>query len=100
MDNATPGTFECIPFDDPRIRQLLPDKSETQIRESAHVVTPEGRVLSGHAAILVTISVRWWGRILRPILSLPFLDPLLRFTYTWISRNRHRLSCRTRDRAP
>lgn len=100
MDNARPGTFEAIAFDDPRIPNLLRGKSETEIRESAHVVTPDGRVLSGHSAILVTLSVRWWGRLIRPILSLPFLDPFLRFIYTWISKNRYRLSCRLRDSEP
>ena len=97
MEHARPGTFESISFDDPRIPQILPGKSETEIRESAHVVTPDGRVLSGHSAILVTLSVRWWGRLVRPILSLPFLDPFLRFIYTQISKNRYRLSCRLRD---
>ena len=99
MDNAKPGMFESISFDDPRIQGLLPGKSENQIRESAHVVSPDGRVLSGHAAILVALSASWWGRFLRPVLSLSFLDPLVRFTYTSISRNRYRLSCRLRDRA-
>ncbi len=97
MDNAQAETFEAISFDDPRIPQILRGKAETEIRESAHVVTPNGRVLSGHSAILVTLSVRWWGRLIRPVLSLPFLDPFLRFIYTWISKNRYRLSCRLRD---
>lgn len=97
MENAKPGTFEPVAFDDPRVPQFLPEKSAGEIRETAHVITPAGRVLSGHAAILVALSVRWWGRLIRPILARPFLDPLLRFIYTWISQHRYRLSCRLRD---
>ena len=99
MEKAKPGTFESIPYDDPRISRILSEKTCREIRESAHVVTPDGRVLSGHSAILIALTVRWWGRLIRPILSAGFLDPLMRFIYTSISKNRYRLSCRLRDRA-
>ena len=99
MEKSAPGLFEPVSFDDIRLPRILSGKKEGEIRESAHVVTPAGRILSGHAAIVLALSVSWWGRILRPILSMPFLDPFLRFTYTWISKNRYRLSCRMRDKS-
>lgn len=94
MENCKPGTFEAIAFDDPRIVRILPDKTRAEIVESAHVVMPDGRVKSGSAAILVALSVRWWGRGLAAILSFRVFDPFLRSIYTWISQNRYRLSCK------
>lgn len=98
MENATPGTFDAIPFGDPRIRRLMPENSEDEIRESAHVVTPAGRILSGHSAILIALSAGRWSRLIRPLLQMSFLDPLMRFTYTWISKHRYDFLCKMRDR--
>lgn len=97
MERARPGEFEPVAFGDPKIAALLPGRRAEEIRESAHVITPAGRVLSGHAAIRIAVRVSWWGRLIHPLLSLRFLDPLQRVTYTWIAKNRHRLSCRMRD---
>lgn len=94
VESTNPGVIETAPFDDPRIAELLPGKSQEQIRESAHVVTPAGDVLSGHAAIRIAVAQTAWGRWLSPILGARFLDPLMRFIYTWISKNRYRLSCK------
>lgn len=99
VETAQPGTLETVAFDDPRLNQILPGKIGDQLRESAHVLTPDGRLLSGHAAIRVVLTVRWWGRLIAPVLALPFLDPVLRFIYTWVSKNRYRLACSLRDRA-
>ena len=99
MERATPGLFEPVSFDDSRIPGILAGKPEREIRESAHVVTPAGQIHSGHFAILAALSVSWWGRILGAILSMSFLDPFLRFTYTCISKHRYRLSCRMLDRS-
>ena len=99
MEKASPGLFESVAFDDGRMSGILAGKPAGEIRESAHVVTPAGQILSGHAAIVLALSVSWWGRILGPILSMPFLDQILRFTYTWISKNRYRLSCQMRARS-
>lgn len=94
MDHARPGTFEAVDFDDPRVREILPQKSETELRETAHVVTPDGRVRSGHAAILVALSVSWWGRLLAAVLGWPVFDPILRWGYHKIAQYRYRLSCK------
>ncbi|OGH61947.1 MAG: hypothetical protein A3G34_14420 [Candidatus Lindowbacteria bacterium RIFCSPLOWO2_12_FULL_62_27] len=94
MEYAPPAAFEALSFDDPRVHEILTGKSEAEICETAHVVTPEGRILSGHAAIRIALSVRWRSRMISNILALPFLDPVLRFIYTRISLHRYRLSCK------
>ncbi len=98
MERARPGTFETIPFGDSRLSDLLPGKSAEQIEESAHVITPTGRLESGHAAIRVVITQIPYLRWLSPILSLPFLDPLFRFIYSQVSARRYRDMCRWRAR--
>ncbi|MBI4180063.1 DUF393 domain-containing protein [bacterium] len=93
METAAPGTFESLTFDDPRVPELLAGKSFGEIRESAHVITADGRVRSGHSAILLAISVRWWGRALAAVFGLPLFDPVMKWGYNWIAQNRYRLSC-------
>ncbi len=94
VESTKLGTFETVSFDDPRIENLLPGKTQEQIRESAHVVTPDGRVLSGHSAIRIALAATGPGQWIAPILGMNFLDPVFRFIYTWVSKHRYRLSCR------
>lgn len=83
------GRMELVPFEDPRIPSIVPGMSGETLRNSFHLVSPDGRVVSGANAMpdLLSLLPGWKpaGWLLRRLPGAPWLSERL---YAWIAAPR------------
>ncbi|MBI2528270.1 MAG: DUF393 domain-containing protein [Candidatus Rokubacteria bacterium] len=89
---AVRGRFEFLPCQSPARRARFPRMEERACLEAMQLVLPDGRVLSGAAAIPeILCRLRGW-RWFAPVFRLPGVGLLAPPLYRWVARHRHRLS--------
>ncbi len=89
-----PGRFAWVSFREEGVLEGLPQVSAPECEKALQLVTVEGEVLAGMAAVVEVLKVRWWGSILRWIYLLPGIGIILDAVYTFIARNRFRIAGR------
>ncbi len=90
---AVPGRLEFLPCQAAERRARFPWMEERGCLEAIQLVLPDGRVLSGAAALPEILRrLRAWRR-LAPLLDLPGVGLLARVVYRWVARHRHWISC-------
>ena len=89
---AVPGRFEFLPCQAAERRARFPWMEERACLEAIQLVLPDGRALSGAAAIPEILRrLRGW-RLLAPFFWLPGVGFLARPLYRWVARHRHWIS--------
>lgn len=90
---AVRGDLEFLPCQSGERRARFPDLAEARCMEAIQLVLPDGRVLSGDAAIPEILGhLRGWRR-LAPLFRLPGVRALAPLVYGWVARHRYQLSC-------
>jgi predicted DCC family thiol-disulfide oxidoreductase YuxK len=85
--------LEILPCRSPVRRERYPFIADETCMAAMQLVLPDGRVLAGaDAAPEILRRIPRW-RWLAALFALPFARPFARRVYTWIARNRMRLSC-------
>ena len=84
--------FELIPCDSREREGRFPEMRQEECASAMQLVRPDGKVLSGDAAILEILrcDVTWWP--LTVLWKIPLVNVLLAGGYRWVARNRHRIS--------
>lgn len=83
------GLIEPVGFDDPRITQIVPNMTRQELENSFHLVSPDGKLLSGHHALpallklLPGFGLLAW--ILKYCLPARWLSDRV---YLWLARHR------------
>ncbi|OGK76580.1 MAG: hypothetical protein A2X52_19475 [Candidatus Rokubacteria bacterium GWC2_70_16] len=86
------GQLEFLPCQAPERQARFPWIEERACLEAMQIVLPDGRVLSGAAAIPEILRrLRGWRR-LAPVFRIPGVGVLAPSLYRWVARHRHRLS--------
>lgn len=84
--------FELIPCDSGEREALFPEMRKEECESAMQLVTPDGTVLSGDAAILEILKSdrTWW--FLTVLWKIPVVNLLIAGVYRWVARNRHQIS--------
>lgn len=77
--------IRLLPLDDPAATTLA-GRSVEELQQAAHIVTPEGRVFAGAAAMREALRYVPFGWAPRAALSLPGALPVAERMYRWIAR--------------
>lgn len=87
------GRVRCVPFQEAGSSGGLPDIPRERLEAAMHVVTAEGGIHAGAAAIPSVLKVlpRW--RALAPLFAVPGFPWIADRMYRVVARNRHRLGC-------
>ncbi|MGH2436346.1 MAG: thiol-disulfide oxidoreductase DCC family protein [bacterium] len=91
------GLLRAVPLDDPETGRLLGDMDQERRFASWHLVTPEGLIYSAGGAVPVLLRMLPGGRPAAAIAEA--LPGLVEWAYSWVARNRHRLTRLTRTEA-
>jgi predicted DCC family thiol-disulfide oxidoreductase YuxK len=87
------GALEILPCRSEPRRVRFPRISDEACTTAMQLVLPDGRVLTGADAVPELLRrIRGLGW-LAALFALPGARPLARRFYTWVARNRMRLSC-------
>jgi predicted DCC family thiol-disulfide oxidoreductase YuxK len=87
------GALEILPCRSEPRRARFPQISDAACTTAMQLVLPDGRVLSGADAVPELLRrIRGLGW-LAAFFALPGARPVARRFYTWVARNRMRLSC-------
>ncbi len=83
--------FDLVPCDSRERETLFPEMRKEECESAMQLVTPDGTVLSGDAAILEILKSdrTWW------LLTVLWKIPVVNFiagVYRWVARNRHQIS--------
>jgi predicted DCC family thiol-disulfide oxidoreductase YuxK len=90
---ARRGQFEFLPCQSPERRTRFPWISEESCLQALQLLLPDGRLLSGDAAIPEILSrLRGWRWAAR-VFGLPGAGVLAPRLYRWVARNRYAISC-------
>lgn len=83
------GRIEPVGFEDPRIAALVPGMTREQLRNSFHLVLPDGRVLSGHRALPNLLELLpGWGLAAWFLRHAPGAEWFSEHLYVWIASRR------------
>ena len=90
---ALPGQFEFIPCQSAERRERFPWMPEERCLEAIQLISPDGEVLAGHAAIPEILRrLRGW-RWLSRLFQTPGARWLAPGLYRWVARHRYAISC-------
>ena len=87
---APPGSVSARSFREHGVLASYPGLDAARVEEAVHVVTADGEVLQGAAAILELARHRWWGRLLSRARRWKMVRRGMDAAYRWVARNRHR----------
>jgi predicted DCC family thiol-disulfide oxidoreductase YuxK len=87
------GALEILPCRSAPRRERFSQVSDAECMTAMQLVLPDGRILAGADAMpeLLRRIPRW--RRLAALFDVPGMRPLGRVVYTWIARNRMKVSC-------
>ena len=89
--------LEILPCRSPVRRQRFPSISDETCMQAMQLVLPDGHVLAGaDAAPEILLRIPRWRWVAR-LFDLPRARPFARRVYTWIARNRMKISCARRS---
>ena len=89
---ALPGQFEFLPCQSPERRARFSWMAEETCLEAVQLVLPDGRVLSGDAAIREMLQrLRGWRWVAR-LFGLPGVRIFAPGLYRWVARHRYVIS--------
>ena len=78
-----------VGFEDPRIPTLVPGMTQEQLRNSFHLVLPDGRVLNGHRAMPNLLELLpGWGAAAWLLQHAPGAEWISERLYAWIASHR------------
>lgn len=90
---AVSGHFEFLPCQAAERRARYPWMGEGTCLQAMQLILPDGRVLSGDAAIPEILRrLRGW-RWLAQAFRLPGMELLAPRLYAWVARHRYQISC-------
>ena len=89
--------LEILPCRSPVRRQRFPSMTDEACMQAMQLVLPDGHVLAGADAVpeILRRIPRW--RWVAALFDLPRARPFARRVYTWIARNRMKISCSRRS---
>jgi predicted DCC family thiol-disulfide oxidoreductase YuxK len=87
------GRLRFVPFQDAEGLARLPLIPRADLEKAMHLVTSDGSVYPGAAAVPVMLRVLRFGRLLSWVFRIPGVPRLAGGIYRIIARNRHRLGC-------
>jgi predicted DCC family thiol-disulfide oxidoreductase YuxK len=87
------GRLRFVPFQDRAALARLPEIPRRNLEEAMHLVTPNGEIFVGAAAVPVMMRVLRWGMPVALLFRIPGVPWLAAKIYRIIARNRHRLGC-------
>jgi predicted DCC family thiol-disulfide oxidoreductase YuxK len=90
------GRFAFVPFQDSVALATLPGIERKELEQAMHLVSPDGSVLKGAAALPAILRLVPGGKPVAPLLRLPGASWLAARVYRMIARSRHRLGCGSR----
>ena len=90
------GMLDILPWRSGPRRERFPGVSERACMTAMQLVLPDGRVLSGAAAVPEILRRVRGFRWLASTVGLPPVGPLSRWIYGWVADRRMRLRCRHR----
>lgn len=88
---ARPGALERVPSDDPALAQRFPGITREAADRAMQVITPDGRVYSGAAAVVAALNTRPAWRAVTWLYFVPGLKQLADALYRLVARYRYRL---------
>lgn len=88
---ARRGAIELVPSDAPDRGRRFPQVSDQQVDEALQLVTSDGRVRSGAAAIAFALSTRPVWRLVTWLYEVPGLRWLTERAYAFVARRRYRI---------
>jgi predicted DCC family thiol-disulfide oxidoreductase YuxK len=90
---AVRGRFEFLPCQAAERRVRYPWMDEQTCLGAMQLILPDGRILSGDAAIPeILLRLRGW-RWVAGIFRLPGVEILAPRLYAWVARHRYQISC-------
>jgi predicted DCC family thiol-disulfide oxidoreductase YuxK len=93
---ARPGAIQLLGSGDPTRKLRFPQITDRHIDEALQLVTPDGRVHSGAAAIAYALGTRPLFRIFTWLYHVPGIHQLTNLLYALVARNRYRILGRTK----
>ena len=88
------GRFEFVSLREEKAHELLARMPMQARMSSFHIVYPDGRIVSADDAVPHVVRLLPGGSVTYWLLKIPGMRPLIRVSYNWVRRNRHRLSKR------
>jgi predicted DCC family thiol-disulfide oxidoreductase YuxK len=83
--------FRWSALQEPHARELL-RLAEGELPGEMKLRRPDGTILGGVDALLHVARHIWWAWPAWFLSCVPGVKPLLRITYRWLARNRHKVS--------
>ena len=87
---ARAGTVELVDFQAPGALERFPGLTHADCMGAAQLVTGDGRVATGRAALVRALATRSVFRAVTWIYFVPGIRPAADALYRWVARNRYR----------
>jgi len=90
VETWTAGEVTTKPWQTFPEHMLAAGLTAEETEREAWLITPQGEVLGGAAAVNGALKYAWWARPLTWLYAVPGLRQMEDAVYRWVARNRHR----------
>ena len=84
--------FEFVPMNTPHLEEKFPMVNREDCEKAVHLITPEGMVYTGEAAIREVLRHIKGYSVLSRILDMPLLNKFSGLFYSWFSKRRYKIA--------